>query len=289
MQDSDLWCGDAFAAWLILWYARTLPQHRGKHRLFRAFSRKVFPDGIPLRNGHGDRIVVDPLDYIGHTICFDGTWEPLSLALARRLLQDGGTLLDVGANFGLYTCCLSRIPGVRCIAVDASPVAFSRLLLNLKWSSAGQVTAVNVAVGSTSSLVNLETPHVMNLGTTRVAAATPTRSAILQKVALLPLDQILSGMVDRPIQLMKIDIEGYELEAFRGMQFSAAYRPRNILVEHTARAVADGAALDACFEILHQNAYTPYTVTGEPFCHSMPLPEENLWWRDSQRPTGFSH
>lgn len=273
------WDGHGLRDRLLVGYARVVPPHPSKIRLFRWLAGHCFPTGLRVTNPQGVHLVVDPLDYIGHEICFSGAYEPASVALARRLLEGGGTFLDVGANFGLYTCPMAAVPGVRCVAVDASALAFVKLQRNLGLNATGPVESVNVALGTERSLVRLETPVAGNLGTTRVAAGETEPGTRSDWVAAMPLDELLRSLSVERIRLMKIDVEGYEFAVFGGMDFSAGYRPDNIIMEYSDRILPEAAHLQDCFALLSGHGYRPFSVTGAPFTGTLPLPEENLWWR----------
>lgn len=273
------WSGEGWLARLYLHYARTFPPHPFKIRIFRWMGAALFPRGLPLRGFGSVRLAVDPLDYIGHEICFSRAYEPLSIALARRLMGAGGTFLDVGANFGLYTCPVAELPGVDCIAVDASAIAFAKLQANLTRNPAAAVRAVNVALASEHALVGLETPVPGNLGTTRVTGPTASHRQQQSYVAAMPLDELLGALSVSRITLMKIDVEGYELEVFRGMDLASSSRPDHIIMEYSKSLDSDWHDLGGCQELLTRHGYLPYTVTGQEFDPSQPLPEENLWWR----------
>lgn len=129
-QPPQIWVGDSATARLFLAYVRDLPDHPSKLRVIRAWAR-CFGGKLPLRNQVGARLVVDPLDVMGSIICFEGSFEPLSIALACDIMKSGGWFLDAGANVGIYTCTVGRIPNVRCISVDPSHEAFARLEDNI--------------------------------------------------------------------------------------------------------------------------------------------------------------
>jgi FkbM family methyltransferase len=276
---SNPWEGEGLLSKLLLRYTRVIPPHPAKIRIFDILAHYCFSQGVAVVDQFGVRMLVNPLDYIGHSICFAGTFEPLSMALARQLMSRGGIFLDVGANFGLYTCTLASLPGVKCIAVDASPFAITKLERNLQRNPALAVTVVNVALGARRLMAGLETPVIGDLGTTRTTTLQAGTSHVSHVVATVPLDEVLTVLSVGPIKLLKIDVEGSELEVFRGLDFSSQYCPENIIMEYCERVVRNSNDLVLCFELLRQNGYEPLTVTGEQFDRAQLLPEENIWWR----------
>jgi FkbM family methyltransferase len=193
-------------------------------------------------------------------------------------MAGGGTFLDVGSNFGLYTCPVAQVPGVECVAVDASAIAFAKLQDNLARNPAIAVRAVNVALATRHGLVALETPVPGNLGTTRVSGPSTGERCQTSYVGAMPLDTLLDALSLRSIKLMKIDVEGYELEVFRGMDLTSPRRPEHIIMEYSKGLDSDWHDLRGCLELLERHGYVARAVTGEAFDPSRPLPEENLWW-----------
>src|SRR3989442_15021738 len=59
------------------------------------------------------------------------TWAPGLQQLLARLLRNGGTLVDVGANIGLTSIPVARTPGVRCYAFEPDPENYRYLLSNI--------------------------------------------------------------------------------------------------------------------------------------------------------------
>ena len=279
----EIWVGDDYISRILLFYTRRFPNHRGKWRIFRFLASRLRPFGIALKDYRGARLRVDACDYIGQVICFNGAFEPLSLQLASKLMEKGGTFLDVGSNFGLYTCSLAPISGVNCIAVEASAIAFARLFANINRNAFDNVIAVNTAVGASNGIVNLVTPNPLNLGTTRVSDSPSSIGSFTHFVPMLPLSEVLNKCAaSSSIQLMKIDVEGYELEVFLGFDFSSANRPKNIIMEYSSSAAVDEARLAGCYELLISKGYRPYTINGEQFTKGMEILEENLWWVDQR-------
>lgn len=271
------WEGDGWLARWYLWYARKVPPHPSKIRLFRWLGALLFPRGMPVTGYGGVRLAIDPLDYIGHEICFSRAYEPLSIALARRLMAGGGTFLDVGANFGLYTCPVAQLPGVECVAVDASAIAFAKLQDNLARNPASAVQAVNVALAATHGLVALETPVPGNLGTTRVSSA-PRGARQRAHVGAMPLEALLDALAVTHVRLMKIDVEGFEAQVFRGMELDSPRSPEHIIMEYSRNLDSRWHDLKGCMALLERHGYVARSVTGEAFDPGRAPPEENVWW-----------
>lgn len=274
VSNSIQWHGDGLVAQALLSYARMTPGHPTKLRLFRSIVRRFFPDGLPLRSIWGARVRVDVADYIGHSICVSGAYEPISICLALELMRTGGTFVDIGSNFGLYTCSVGRVSGVRVVAIDPSPVANAKLQENIRLNSLDSVTMVGAAIQSARGLVHLEAPVAGNLGTARTVAGPFGRLRGGCVVPALPLDEILFSLGVEAIRLLKVDVEGAEFEVLQGLDLVARYRPDDIIME----SVTGSSGFEACRRLLEDSGYEARFVTGEVFATDAAIPEANIWW-----------
>jgi FkbM family methyltransferase len=220
------------------------------------------------------------LDAMGWTLCMQGKFEPLSIECARRIMSKGGTFVDVGANFGIYTATIGRLPGVRCVSIDASSEACAKLVRSVVLNKVDAII-FNIAVGSNRSLIGLENPSNDSLGNVRVA---DIQASAQRYVGMSPLMEILEVACVQQVRLLKMDIEGYEVEALRGLDLKSKFAPDNLITEFYERREPGGAGstkehLEEYWGILRTNGYSPFTVTGAAFDSQRPLPESNIWWR----------
>lgn len=272
-----IWFGDTLAAKLILAYCRHFPQHRGKRRIGEALSALLTDGRLRLRTESGARLRIDPTDWIGRTIAYEGSYEAQSVALAARIMEGGGVFVDVGCNFGLYTCAVGVVPGVRCISIDASFNALHKLAENLRLNPSVDSSVVNCALAGDNQMYCFDVPQDGNLGTTRVTQNESGQSASRFWVLGTRLDAVLKRVNAGPVKLLKIDVEGFEVSVFQGLDFSGPYRPANIIVECDPRGFENAGE---CFNYLVGKGYTPKTVEGQPVSTCTDLPEMNVWFED---------
>ena len=97
--------------------------------------------------------------YIGK--CFDlyGQYSEAEVAMMRRFVREGSTVIDVGANIGDLTIPLSRMVGAsgRVYAFESQPQTFNVLCANLALNLIENTKPVNAFV-ATSSNVNADGP-----------------------------------------------------------------------------------------------------------------------------------
>lgn len=148
----------------------------------------------------------------------------------------GDWVIDVGANIGHYTVRLSRLVGPSGRVMAFEPVAETFEILASLISAAGahNVSLFNVAVSAEAGTAGVALPRFAS-GLTNYYMANLTSTAGEFTVMTLPLDAL---MPTKRVSLIKIDVEGHELQALRGMQaLLLRDRPR-LIVEGRSREVA---------------------------------------------------
>jgi FkbM family methyltransferase len=185
---------------------------------------------VLIETREGDRILVP---FIGEPIAFhtliDGVYEPETLSIIEMNLQSGGTFLDIGANVGLFAIRASKLSGMngRVIAVEASPIIGEYLRHNLVENNCENVIEVRSAVSNERGNVLFWDAPLSHFG---MGALAPQFSSNPKEIAADTIDNILASRGIVNVDLMKIDIEGFEAVAFTGAKIllSGAMRPKVI-------------------------------------------------------------
>lgn len=139
------------------------------------------------------------------------TWEPEEGKFLRRLMRPGDVFVDVGANVGYFVRFVAKFCQPSAIhAFEPHPTSVQLLELN-SWGIKVPVTVWPIALGSGPGTVVVSTAQ-NNVGDTRVSAAANDVSAT-SVAAIARMDEVLSGRVD----VVKIDVQGYESDVIRGM------------------------------------------------------------------------
>ncbi len=133
------------------------------------------------------------------------------IVLLKKNIRQGDTVLDIGANIGFYTKILSELVGPtgKVYAFEPDATNFKYLLQN-----AGHLKNVelhNKAVSDHSGTITLYKSTLLN-----VDHKTYASNGFSEKVEIpcISPDELLSNS---KIDFIKIDIQGYEYYAFKGM------------------------------------------------------------------------
>jgi FkbM family methyltransferase len=125
--------------------------------------------------------------------------------------QKNCVLLDVGANIGVFSiAAATRFPDATIYAFEPNPVAYSRLVRNLELNDTANVQPANRAVYSSCSIVEFSDGSSTSLGSV-IDSGTLSVEAVT-------LDSVCSQKAIGHIGLIKIDVEGAEVEVLRGAQ-----------------------------------------------------------------------
>lgn len=163
--------------------------------------------------------------------------DPVERGFIEARMPAGGRFVDVGANAGIYSLWAARAggPGARVLAIEANPAMADRLAFNLTASGlADRVTIARKAVGEETGTATL-TLDARNLGGSSLRAATVSATGETVTVPMQPLAEIVRDAGLATIDILKIDIEGWEPQALLPFFATAdqALWPRHLIVEHS--------------------------------------------------------
>lgn len=215
---------------------RTLaPPHRyagGPPRPITAPERYVFP--------------VDRGTLIGWAIHFFGSYEPEVRAEIKRHLREGGVALDVGANVGWHTLLMAVTvgPSGRVYAFEPNESTRGRLLDAISANRFGQVVVDPRAVADRSGPIGFQAPPAGHFwdGTGRLVAKSAPGD---RRVDCVTLDEfVVQQEIDR-VDLVKIDVEGWEFSVLRGAARLLATRRPAIIFEYDPAYVSRPGATAA--------------------------------------------
>lgn len=194
---------------------------------------------VDLPDGRRVVFVTDGYDSHASRLYWSGIdgFEPASLRLWLKLLANAKTVLDVGANVGIYGL-ISAVdnPGVNVHAFEPVPRTFEYLERNRDRNNAANLVVENSAVGETDGTITLHIPRHTRLPSTASVIDIPDEASDDVEVTLVSLDRYTADNGIGPVDLFKLDVEGAEAMALRG----------------AARILDEDKPLILC-EVLHQN------------------------------------
>jgi FkbM family methyltransferase len=185
--------------------------------------------------------------YIPHQLGLD--------MLCMKVLRPGDIVFDVGANIGYTTLLFSALVGEKgkVVAVEPSRKSYDLLLRAIQERK--NVVCLNLAASDQPGEIAFFVPKSLDL-----ASCLPVSGADLARVQSDTVDRIadIHGAPD----FVKIDVEGYEPNVFRGMTKTLRHDRRPILIFEalSAEAVKECVAL---LDELSNSGYAYYRVGGD--------------------------
>ena len=176
-------------------------------------------ESASLRFAPGMDVELEPSDRMHGQIAFLGYYEKtLSKAIARIGREAGGKLVDVGANIGYYTLIwLAQNPQNEAVAVEPSPRVVTLLRKNIEHNGVGErVTVIEAAAGREEGEVQFDLgpgDEVGWGGVTNERDGAVTEDS--QGMVFVP-QRRLDDVVEGPVSLLKVDVEGAETWVFQG-------------------------------------------------------------------------
>jgi FkbM family methyltransferase len=162
---------------------------------------------------NGIRFELDVSDYMQWCVYYGIEIEPRSALYA--LVAPGGVVVDVGANVGETLLNFARLVGERgeVIAFEINPATHRRCLRNISLNSFKNVRLFDLGLGSEGGAALLASPNARNSGEDRVVH-NQGRSGI--NVEMTTMDSFVAEHAIARIDLIKIDVEGFEMNVLRG-------------------------------------------------------------------------
>jgi FkbM family methyltransferase len=172
-----------------------------------------------------------PTDIAHKSIAFLGFYE---LTVSRRVIQlakSGGLMIDVGANYGYYSCLWAAAKDSnRVVAFEASPKNFDALKLNLQRNSiTHQVDLQEIAVGKESGSLQFDLGPDDQSGWGGIVVQSQDRTI---EVPVVSLDDFLLKNECQHIDVLKIDTEGADTWVLQGAEkLLRSHKIRHIFFE----------------------------------------------------------
>ncbi len=238
-----------------------------RYLMYRLYHRFQINGGLLLREVQGSKMYLDVNDKgISRDLAIRGVREPIHTEIIKRELGEGMVVVDIGASIGYYALIEAREVGEegRVYAIEPSPGSFTLLKRNIEVNGFSDVVqAYNMAISDRSGKARLYLSERWNLHT--MLHPEEFLSAYHEvdryvEVSTTTLDDFLADK--KPVDLMRMDVEGCEIEVFDGMTKTLrnGNSPRKILFEtHPSRYTANHR-LKPRLEMLLSCGYEPRAI-----------------------------
>lgn len=203
-----------------------------------------------------------------------GSYEPLETQAFKEFLKPGQVVLDIGANIGYYTTLFSRLVGAqgRVYAFEPTPHTFKILQKNVLRNRCENTRVFKAGLSDKSGEAKIYV-NAYNKGDNRIYA-TPGMRTVPIRLECYDTFPPLAGQF---IDVVKMDIQGAEVLALRGMRRMLERCKPLMIVEYTPSKLASaGTSADEFMNILVSLGYRFGEVDEEHGLRSNAVPEAEL-------------
>ena len=195
---------------------------------------------LPAQVNFGEAVVVlNPDDPVVSGALYFGVYEKAETKFFQTACREGMTFLDVGANIGYYTALAARAvgPAGKVIALEPDPESFKCLEQTIAANGTENVQAFPVAASDASAVLPLYI-SADNRGDNRLYAPGETRPQV--EVQAVATDALLAENKIETVDLIKIDVQGYEPKVIAGLRDTITRSPKlTLLTEFWPKGIRD--------------------------------------------------
>ena len=239
---------------LIPWRARHWIKHiplvaRLQRRVFQMFlSGREFLHTINAGPAKG---LVYPISLPLDKAIWTGAYEQTLAQVASTAVNVGDVCYDIGAYRGFFTGVFALAGAGQVIAFEPFAANCNQLQRLVASNPQLPISCENIAIGSEDGIAEFNVMADSSMGklaSSSFQAELPT--ADMLQVPLRKIDSLVSEAKYPPPQIMKIDVEGAEVQVLEGARQTLQVSKPILFIEAHSRNLAD-----ACTELLEGIGY----------------------------------
>ena len=175
--------------------------------------KKLLPRKVKIERNF---LYLNPNDPVVSGAIFFNVYEKNETNFLKSICFEGMNVLDIGANIGFYTSIFSQFAGDKgiVIAIEPDKESYKYLLESINCFNYKNVLSFPIAASDTRKKLPLFISKE-NRGDNRLYATEQKRNSIM--VDCLTIDELLKENEIRNLDLIKIDVQGYESKVLKGM------------------------------------------------------------------------
>jgi FkbM family methyltransferase len=212
-----------------------------------------------LETIHGISLRIDPTidNGVERSLHETGTYEKGVLAFMKDYLEPGDVFVDIGANIGLMSIFASKCVGAtgHVHAFEALPKTALILEENMQINAVKNSTIHGFALGASKGTATIYENMQVNRGGASLVVNDGSEGT---QISVETMDEVYPKTT--PIDMMKIDVEGYEPMVLEGAK-NTLFRCRPIVIIEVSSAVSE-SSVDALNQIRALGAYHFYRLKG---------------------------
>ncbi|MFC0514561.1 FkbM family methyltransferase [Mucilaginibacter angelicae] len=239
----------------------------GRERLSRwlktsAATQTALIDGITWLNQEDLAVYTTSDNYIEHMVLVSGVYETEIRTLINLSLKPGFTALDIGANIGIQSIRMANRVGTGGKVYAFEPLGYlqEKFKKNLALNHCTNVSLFPIALSDKEETRSIRiNEHNWNQGTFSLndTGTGQTQQELTVRIG----DQVAEIAGLERLDLIKVDVEGFEYHVLRGLKNTIMrHRPRIIFEYDAAYWTRTGQSITDCLAMLHHCGYRTYQI-----------------------------
>jgi FkbM family methyltransferase len=163
-------------------------------------------------------MLLNPTEHIQQQLFWYGSYEKELGNILKKIIKPQDIFLDIGANIGYFSLLVANnVPTAKIFSFEPMKELFEKLEKNVLINGFKNIKAINIAIGNVNEDRELFLSGTDNLGMSSFKQP-ENFSGQKEKVKVVTIDEWFKTSGLSRIDIIKIDVEGYELSALKGMK-----------------------------------------------------------------------
>ncbi len=216
-------------------------------------------------------------DHIANEIFYGQGYEDGEFKLIKILVEKSNIFVDVGANTGIFSIFAAKINrNLKVLSFEPHPSNYARLQKNISVNQLKNIDTFSNAIGSNDSDLTFVIPADLSISTvassnqafTKSHQGTDCKSILVQQRTL---DQLLLNLPITSSDVLKIDVELYELEVLKGAALTLMAKRPLIVIEilHYTGVASDVAEMKNGLDDSHASKVFAFLINIGYHCYTI--------------------
>jgi FkbM family methyltransferase len=251
---------------ILLKISRSLPNFKGKIRLVSFIVKDLLNSKEAITFIGKNQLtytIPNTIDTVGKSLLIKGVYEKKTIDLIKKSLTPSSVFFDVGANIGSITLPVARTTGAKVYAFEPSKLSFPFLKKNVLDNNLDNIILNNYAVYSEDRIQLQFYESEEKYGNSSFSNTIKDQQHYF--VQTVSLDNYCNRNKVSKINMLKIDVQGYEIEVLKGALSLLKKKGIDVIIfemESWAEKQA-GYSVGAAQEFLLMNGYQLFTINNK--------------------------